>query len=73
MYQTGDTRERHIPGKPLTNQEKAIVGLFFTFIILIIGGLIALIVIETDHATECGGAVTNTANAPKPTPPPGKA
>lgn len=54
-----------------TAQEKAVMILFFLILIALVGGCIAVIVVETKNETECGGAITNTPNAPKPTPPPG--
>lgn len=64
-----DYREKHLPGAPLKAQEKAIVIVFFIFIIILVGGIVTVITLETRNLTECGGAITNTPNAPKPQPP----
>lgn len=72
MYRSGDVHERHLPGRPLTSQEKAVVATFCVLFVLLMGGLVALVVVETQNNTECGGAITNTPNAPRPQPPPGE-
>ncbi len=65
-----DWREQHLQGPKLTSQEKAVIAVTIIFVILLVGGLIAVVVVETRNETMCGGAITNTPNAPKPTPPP---
>lgn len=73
MYRAGDVRERHLPGRPLTAPEKALVVTLCLFFVILVGALVALVVVETEHNTECGGAITNTPNAPRPQPPSGEA
>lgn len=65
-----DWHEKHLPGRKLSNQEKSLVIVLFIFMLLMVGGVITIIVIESKNSTMCGGAITNTPNAPKPTPPP---
>lgn len=73
MYQGGERREQHLPRPPLTARQKGVVLVFFLVFLLVVAGVVTLVIVETRHATECGGAITNTPNAPKPTPPPGQA
>lgn len=69
----GAVHERHLPGPHPTNQEKALMVVCFLFLAVVVGGAIAVGVLETRRRTECGGAITNTPNAPKPVPPAGAA
>lgn len=73
MMRTGAWRERHVSGRPLSSQEKAFVVVLALFVAALLAGLLAVVVIETRNQTECGGAVTNTPNAPQPQPPPAAA
>lgn len=73
MFRSGDFHERHLPGRPLTAQEKAVVVTLVLFVALMVGGFVAVIVVETRNATVCGAALVNPSPAPKPTPPPNKA
>ena len=69
----GVVHERQVPGPYPTSQEKVLVVVFFLFLAVVVGGAIAVGVLESKNRTECCGAITNTPNAPKPVPPAAKA
>ena len=69
----GVVHERQVPGPHPTSQEKVLMVVFFLFLAVVVGGAIAVGVLESKNRTECGGAITNTPNAPKPVPPASKA
>jgi hypothetical protein len=57
----------------MTSQEKAVVITFVLFVAMLFAGFIAVVVIESRNAVVCGSTLKAVPNAPKPTPPPGKA
>jgi len=59
------TKEAKLQRK-YSKQELAFIITMSIFLALIVGGVIAVLVVETTHTTPCGGSIQNASPAPIP-------